>query len=112
VKIKRKILNTLLNLNFLADNRLVLHKLFSVKEKRPYFRRSTSLFQSLTGLVSPHVTLTGKFRETEIIRGHYEYRHYMQEEFNDDGWGLVLLNISVKMFYFSFEFLVNMSNCI
>lgn len=80
-------LQILFSITFSEDIRLELHTLFFIREARPYFRQSAALYQNLIGLVSPHSSLTPKFSETELVKGHYEYRHYMQEGFNDDGWG-------------------------
>jgi len=70
---------------------------------RPYFRQSATLFQPLIGLVSPHVSLKGKFSETEFIKGQYEYRHYMQEGFNDDGWGCAYRSLQTIVSWFRMQ---------
>lgn len=69
------------------DIRLELHELYFAHEKKPYFRQTAALFQDLVGLVSPHLSLKPKFETSALVQGSYEYRHYMQEGFNDDGWG-------------------------
>lgn len=87
-------------LYFTGDLRLELIDLFFVKQARPFFRRSASLFQELIGLVSPHLSLVPKYSQTEVVEGHYEYRHYMQEGFNDDGWGCAYRSLQTIVSWF------------
>jgi hypothetical protein len=87
----------------LQGMRLELHEVFNVKEKRPYFRRSAAIFLKSPSLISPHVSLVGKFPETEVIPGHYEYKHYMQDEFNDDGWGCAYRSLQTIVSWFRLQ---------
>ena len=85
------------------DSRLLLHKVFYAPETRPYFRRSGALFQNYSGLISPHAGLKGKYPETQIIRGHLEYKHYMQDGFNDDGWGCAYRSLQSIISWFKLQ---------
>lgn len=89
--------------NHLEEQRIELHKLYFAQETRPYFRRPAALFQPRVGHISPHVSLRGKYSETEIITGHYEYRHYMQEDFNDDGWGCAYRSLQTIISWFRLQ---------
>jgi len=87
----------------LKERRHELHKLYFARATRPFFRRPSALFQPTIGLISPHATLKGKYSETEIISGHYEYRHYMQEDFNDDGWGCAYRSLQTIVSWFRLQ---------
>ena len=88
---------------FTEELRHELHDLFFVKETRPYFRRPAAVFQSCESLLSPHVSLRGKYSETAIISGHYEYKHYMQVSFNDDGWGCAYRSLQSIVSWFRLQ---------
>lgn len=56
------------------------------------FRRGNAYrFNSGGKLVTPHEAVTMPPTNNDIIvalvRGRYTYHHYMQDNFNDDGWG-------------------------
>jgi len=85
------------------ERRQIIHRVLFARLARPFFRRPASLFQPTVGLISPHVSLKGKFSETVIIDGNYEYRHYMQEDFNDDGWGCAYRSLQTIVSWFHLQ---------
>ncbi|XP_032685987.1 ufm1-specific protease 2 isoform X2 [Odontomachus brunneus] len=82
--------------NFSNDNtteyRKALHKALAFDLTRPYFRRGNAVkldTQTNEILINPHEALlhkgvTGKLN---AIYGLYSYHHYMQDDFDDNGWG-------------------------
>ncbi|KOB68737.1 putative Ufm1-specific protease 2 [Operophtera brumata] len=59
---------------------------------RPIFRRGNAHIDKTGGkLVNPHEAVPSQARPdvtVAVVRGRYTYHHYMQDSFNDDGWGL------------------------
>ncbi|XP_025152563.1 ufm1-specific protease 2 isoform X2 [Harpegnathos saltator] len=81
--------------NFTSDNtkyRKALHKALAFNLTRPYFRRGNAVkfnTQENETLMNPHEALlykgiTGKL---SVVYGLYSYHHYMQDNFDDNGWG-------------------------
>ena len=80
--------------NFFAPFRMKLHRKFLMPPNRPYFRRVNRYFfeadQPTSGpLINVHEGLasSGVNGEIAIVDGNYSYHHYMQDHFDDDGWG-------------------------
>uniref|UniRef100_A0A0K0ETJ2 Ufm1-specific protease n=1 Tax=Strongyloides stercoralis TaxID=6248 RepID=A0A0K0ETJ2_STRER len=71
--------------------RKYLHNIFNLSLSTPVFRISQalgSLKDNSYHLQNPHLTLQYNPQgECATIRGNYEYRHYLQDNFNDSGWG-------------------------
>uniref|UniRef100_A0AC35UGN6 Ufm1-specific protease 2 n=1 Tax=Rhabditophanes sp. KR3021 TaxID=114890 RepID=A0AC35UGN6_9BILA len=71
--------------------RKFLHNMFNLPLSAPVFRSSQSLgsvIKFANVLLNPHETLTYVPKgESAIISGKYGYHHYMQDNFNDAGWG-------------------------
>ncbi|KAG5313969.1 UFSP2 protease, partial [Acromyrmex insinuator] len=74
------------------EYRKALHKALALDLTRPHFRRGNAVkfdTQANEVLINPHQALlnkgiTGKF---SIVDGLYSYHHYMQDNFDDNGWG-------------------------
>ncbi|KAL1110135.1 hypothetical protein AAG570_008212 [Ranatra chinensis] len=71
-----------------------LHKELALSMNFPVFRRGNSLFfkrsKSFTPLLNVHVGLKPsgvKDGKQFLVKGHYWYYHYMQENVDDSGWG-------------------------
>ncbi|KAJ7363357.1 Ufm1-specific protease 2 [Desmophyllum pertusum] len=77
----------------LAKYRLELHKRLLLPENRPLMRPSNRYVfenerQQGIYLTNPHAGLVGGVCGTvAVVDGTYAYHHYMQDNFNDDGWG-------------------------
>lgn len=77
----------------LVSYRLKLHKRLLLPENRPLMRPSNSYKfenerQQGIYLTNPHTGLVGGICGTvAVVDGTYSYHHYMQDNFNDDGWG-------------------------
>ncbi|XP_078042731.1 UFM1 specific peptidase 2 [Augochlora pura] len=79
--------------------REVLHKTLALEMTRPYFCygnavRFSSTVQADDVLINPHEAipqnndlLNTSTRNVGIVQGLYAYHHYMQDNFNDNGWG-------------------------
>lgn len=68
-----------------------LHQQLGIPITRPVFRRTNNYCFSVqnTLLVNPHVGLKSSVigGKQSLVQGKYTYHHYMQDNFNDDGWG-------------------------
>uniref|UniRef100_A0A182PVX9 Ufm1-specific protease 2 n=1 Tax=Anopheles epiroticus TaxID=199890 RepID=A0A182PVX9_9DIPT len=76
--------------SFLERQRANMHKQFLLKMSRPYFRKGNAYqFKASKLLVNPHETLAVPHPDgrTALVDGVYTYHHYMQDNFNDNGWG-------------------------
>ncbi|XP_012528343.2 ufm1-specific protease 2 [Monomorium pharaonis] len=74
------------------EYRKALHKALALDLTRPYFRRGNAVnFNTQTNgiLVNPHQALLykGVVGKLSIVDGLYSYHHYMQDNFDDNGWG-------------------------
>ena len=83
-----------------------LHTSFLLPQDRPLFRRSNALVW--TGgdgkLVNVHSGLEGKHGvgggEVGLVTGAYTYHHYMQDSFDDDGWGCAYRSLQTIISWF------------
>ncbi|CAK8684531.1 unnamed protein product [Clavelina lepadiformis] len=87
--------------------RETLHPLFCESCDRPIFRRANSLNLdkefSKELLVNPHETLPcPKLVDGKVytVHGLYSYHHYMQDNFNDNGWGCAYRSLQTLMSWF------------
>lgn len=78
--------------------REVLHKTLALDMTRPYFcygnaARFTSTVQTDDILINPHEAISqnddmlSSIRKAGVVQGLYAYHHYMQDNFDDNGWG-------------------------
>ncbi|CEF63503.1 Ufm1-specific protease 2 [Strongyloides ratti] len=91
--------NTLVNIiNLNTENeeenmayRKYFHNIFNLNLDIPVFRISQafgSLKEKSHHLQNPHLSIKYDPQgECAILKGNYEYRHYLQDSFNDSGWG-------------------------
>jgi hypothetical protein len=42
--------------------------------------------------------------EQAVVQGNYAYHHYMQDNFDDDGWGCAYRSLQTIISWFRFEF--------
>ncbi|CRK96594.1 CLUMA_CG009866, isoform A [Clunio marinus] len=85
-----------------------LHQQFSLSMVRPVFRRANAFpFDVITSslLVNPHVGLknTVEGGKQSLVQGKYSYHHYMQDKFNDDGWGCAYRSLQTLCSWFRFQ---------
>lgn len=83
-----------------------LHQQFSIPSVRPVFRRGNNYqFDVSSLLVNPHTglktTVTGG--KQSLVHGKYTYHHYMQDKFNDDGWGCAYRSLQTLCSWFRFQ---------
>lgn len=90
----------------LEDSRRELHGTFLLPTNRPVFRRSNALTlgskQTTDNyLVNPHLALpdiTGE--QVHLVQGSYVYHHYMQNHFDDNGWGCAYRSLQTIVSWF------------
>ena len=90
-----------------APFRMKLHQKFLLKPDRPYFRRlnrfTFDVDKPTSGpLTNVHLGLapSGVGGEVAIVKGAYSYHHYMQDGFNDDGWGCAYRSLQTLLSWF------------
>ncbi|GBP35470.1 Probable Ufm1-specific protease 2 [Eumeta japonica] len=76
----------------MEKERRTLHKQLGLPMDWPVFRRACAYRQHTFGkLVNPHEALPPLVPQSDVVvalvRGRYDYYHYMQDNMNDDGWG-------------------------
>ncbi|XP_019862617.1 PREDICTED: ufm1-specific protease 2-like isoform X3 [Amphimedon queenslandica] len=76
----------------LLSLRTKLHQTFCLPTNRPFLRKTNrqwSPWKQEARLFDPHVSLnlTEGGDGLALVNGSYLYYHYMQEKFNDKGWG-------------------------
>ncbi|XP_043261150.1 ufm1-specific protease 2 isoform X1 [Colletes gigas] len=75
-----------------------LHKILNLDMTRPYFRYGNAVkfyneSQADNMLINPHEAIlqnddvVNSTRKISIVQGLYAYHHYMQDNFDDNGWG-------------------------
>ena len=95
-----------------AEFRRHLHSIFLLPMERPYFRRMNKFkfdddkIAKSGPLTNVHVGLE-KGRglsgtEIALIDGTYTYHHYMQDKFDDDGWGCAYRSLQTLISWFRY----------
>lgn len=100
----------------LAQLRKDIHRILEFPTDKPLIRRvdsfnfkshdSSSDSQFLNKLVNPHVSvkpsnlLNGK---QTVVKGNYVYYHYMQDNFNDNGWGCAYRSFQTIFSWFKLQ---------
>lgn len=82
-----------------------IHNSFLLPTDRPLFRRSNAVDYSNdgklknvhNGLENKHGVPGGQFA---LVSGHYTYHHYMQDSFDDDGWGCAYRSLQTIISWF------------
>ena len=85
-----------------------LHQQFAIPTTRPVFRRANRYQFDLansTLLVNPHVGLKSSVNggKQSLVQGKYTYHHYMQDKFNDDGWGCAYRSLQTLCSWFRLQ---------
>uniref|UniRef100_A0A0N4ZRZ2 Ufm1-specific protease n=1 Tax=Parastrongyloides trichosuri TaxID=131310 RepID=A0A0N4ZRZ2_PARTI len=91
------------NMNY----RIHLHKIFNLGLDLPVFKISQAFNvtdKKSIFLRNPHTNIDYKpIGECEIVHGLYEYRHYMQDNFNDAGWGCAYRSFQTIWSWFALQ---------
>ncbi|XP_058462969.1 probable Ufm1-specific protease 2 [Malaya genurostris] len=93
---------------FFLEKRKSLHEQFGLRTNRPFFRKANSFrFRSDESklLFNTHIgvkrqTSTGRL---SVVQGRYSYHHYMQDGFNDDGWGCAYRSLQTLISWFIYQ---------
>lgn len=96
------------NDDFLTSKRRELHQQFSLPLTKPIFRRANNYQFDLARsslLVNPHIGLKSTVVDGKqsLVAGKYTYHHYMQDKFNDDGWGCAYRSLQTLCSWFRFQ---------
>ncbi|XP_052860378.1 ufm1-specific protease 2 [Anopheles cruzii] len=90
---------------FLQAQRAALHKQFALPTNRPFFRKGNAyhFHGNKQLLLNPHQTLAVPYPDgqTAIVDGVYSYHHYMQDEFDDKGWGCAYRSLQTLISWFN-----------
>ncbi|XP_055531670.1 probable Ufm1-specific protease 2 [Wyeomyia smithii] len=90
---------------YLMEKRTSLHQQFGLRKNRPYFRKANAFrFRETNSklLFNPHVGVKRQLTEgrLSVVQGRYSYHHYMQDGFNDDGWGCAYRSLQTLISWF------------
>ncbi|XP_033743116.1 ufm1-specific protease 2-like [Pecten maximus] len=95
----------------LVQRRTEVHKMLSLPENRPMFRRSNAVMfheeRSNYGyLINPHTSIPTqgmKGGTKYLVDGLYSYHHYMQDRFDDNKWGCAYRSLQTIMSWFKLQ---------
>ena len=100
-----------------AQFRRHLHNIFLLPMDRPYFRRMNKFkFEddktlNKGPLTNVHKGLEQGIRSNEaevsLIEGTYTYHHYMQDRFDDDGWGCAYRSLQTLISWFRYAIIIS-----
>ena len=93
-----------------AQFRKHLHNIFLLPMDRPYFRRMNR-YKFQNDLLTKNGPLTNVHKglekgrgergvEVHLVDGTYSYHHYMQDKFDDDGWGCAYRSLQTLISWF------------
>ncbi|XP_063710149.1 probable Ufm1-specific protease 2 [Culicoides brevitarsis] len=93
---------------YLTSKRKSLHQHFGLPVTRPYFRRGNAYrFKNSKSrlLVNPHVGVKGSVIDGTqyLVQGKYTYHHYMQDNFDDNGWGCAYRSLQTLCSWFNYQ---------
>ncbi|XP_054259730.1 uncharacterized protein LOC128984435 [Macrosteles quadrilineatus] len=91
----------------LKSRREWFHDQLKLPQDRPVFRKgNVHVFKEELSpnspLVNPHEGLSPALKEgkVSVVSGRYSYHHYMQDNFNDDGWGCAYRSLQTVISWF------------
>lgn len=96
----------------LQSYREYLHKIFTLPVMIPLFRWKNkfdfkhSLKDSNGFLVCPHKSIKRNIdpnSQISIVKGRYTYHHYMQDDFDDKGWGCAYRSLQTLISWFKLQ---------
>ncbi|EFN67439.1 Probable Ufm1-specific protease 2 [Camponotus floridanus] len=90
------------------EYRKALHKALALDLTKPSFRRGNAIqfnIQANEILVNPHQALLhkGVAGKLSIVDGLYSYHHYMQNNFDDNGWGCAYRSLQTIISWFRLQ---------
>ncbi|XP_058840260.1 probable Ufm1-specific protease 2 [Topomyia yanbarensis] len=93
---------------FLLEKRRSLHEQFGLRTNRPFFRKANGFRFRQDGsklLFNPHVGVKRQLTDgrLSLVQGRYSYHHYMQDGFNDDGWGCAYRSLQTLISWFIYQ---------
>lgn len=94
--------------SLISTKRQSLHSHFGLPNNRPYFRRGNRyIFKDGKSklLINPHVTVKGQVLggRQYLVQGRYTYHHYMQDSFDDNGWGCAYRSLQTVISWFRLQ---------
>ncbi|KAG5684142.1 hypothetical protein PVAND_013383 [Polypedilum vanderplanki] len=94
--------------DYLKLKRRELHQQLGIQLNKPVFRRANNYQFDVVNsslLINPHVGLksTVDGGKQSLVQGRYTYHHYMQDNFNDDGWGCAYRSLQTLCSWFRFQ---------
>ena len=91
----------------LLQRRKYLHHMFMLPVERPIFRKSQGYFLGFSSnhLINPHHGLKSGIEDgiCATVNGKYAYHHYMQDRFDDDGWGCAYRSLQTICSWFNLQ---------
>ncbi|XP_028177004.1 probable Ufm1-specific protease 2 [Ostrinia furnacalis] len=91
----------------MENERQALHEQLALPTNRPIFRRGNAYFDKSGGrLINPHEAIPPTVKPdvtVALVRGRYTYHHYMQDNFNDDGWGCAYRSMQTIFSWFRYQ---------
>ncbi|KPJ14631.1 Ufm1-specific protease 2 [Papilio machaon] len=91
----------------LERERIQLHEQLALPTDKPIFRRGNAYTTYGGRLVNPHEALpmpsSVPHVTVALVRGRYTYHHYMQDNFNDDGWGCAYRSMQTIFSWFRYQ---------
>ncbi|XP_046978349.1 ufm1-specific protease 2 [Vanessa cardui] len=91
----------------MEKERRLLHEQLCLPLDRPMFRRGNAFSNNLGKLINTHEALPSPPVKPDttvaLVRGRYTYHHYMQDNFNDDGWGCAYRSMQTIFSWFRFQ---------
>ncbi|KOC59028.1 putative Ufm1-specific protease 2, partial [Habropoda laboriosa] len=91
-----------------------LHKILGLDMTKPYFRygNAVKFYSDSQGdsiLINPHEAILqnddtiSSNRKVKLVQGLYAYHHYMQDNFDDDGWGCAYRSLQTIISWFRLQ---------
>lgn len=91
----------------LLKERKQLHIMFQLSDEKPIFRKSQEYFNSISSdhLINPHYGLKSGISDgiSVSVIGKYAYHHYMQDRFDDNGWGCAYRSLQTICSWFKLQ---------
>ncbi|VVC89167.1 unnamed protein product [Leptidea sinapis] len=90
----------------MEKERRLLHEQLALSLDRPVFQKGNAHIFSSAKLINPHESLASATRpnvRVALVRGRYTYYHYMQDNFNDDGWGCAYRSMQTIFSWFKHQ---------
>ncbi|XP_055694568.1 ufm1-specific protease 2 [Lutzomyia longipalpis] len=87
----------------LKDKRRVFHKTLGLPLTRPYFRRMNATPEADPNVLqNTHIGLKSSLPggQQYLVHGTYGYYHYMQQKFDDSGWGCAYRSLQTIFSWF------------